>query len=302
MERLPAEVVITIVLHLPLSGKLECIRVSKAWNRWITSTILYQKIVLYGKIKFRKAINLFHKGYGGKTVRHLVVNQDESNLKKITLLPVIFPFVQVLEWTEASSYIDSGGPSAVNWRYIERLVYCPKYHRNMPYFLHFFTFTNLKYLQVDLRYRGGGKKQQASQSIINSLYLTPFLEQLVMVRLLISISDMEKIHQDLPMLRYIKLFEIEMAREQTEPLHIQNPADQLELFHLHFNKLYRISNASCKVTLKKWLTYVGGKYKHLQYLSIIGYGKPLHSINIKQILTKTHLIDKSNIKSYKIQL
>jgi hypothetical protein len=94
MDRLPTEVFISIISHLPQRSKLNCIRVCKKWNEVITTYNLYNTLIFKQERKLTQALSLFkRKDYIGYHVRHLhivALNVDpESILSLATLLPRI---------------------------------------------------------------------------------------------------------------------------------------------------------------------------------------------------------------------
>jgi hypothetical protein len=98
MNKLPNEVVFDITSHLSLKDKLNLACASKQLYTTISENTLYNKLVIKGRLKFVKALDLHAKKNFGHQVHHLCIGEMYHDEKLISPLPTVFSRVQFLKF------------------------------------------------------------------------------------------------------------------------------------------------------------------------------------------------------------
>jgi hypothetical protein len=316
MENLPTELFTIIVSLLPLSDKLNCIRVSKRWHEWITRTNLHVEIEFKGSLhKFHQGINFFKdRKHMGKRVQHLSISQRYFDADDILLLPTLFPNVKTMEWTETVNgvYCDPSKQVAAKWKHLEKITYQPQYHPNMPCLFKYFTFPCLKQLEVNFGFNHNVSIVNSMVSmLLKDIYKAPILDSLILKRATISLENMEEIYDVLPKLRKVKLVQAYLSKEKSE-IAIKAPAIQLESLYIEYyeaeEKFGELTNsvvteADYMHTLFHWISYIGKKFKNIQHLNMLhcreNGNKSADYDRIEKTIENT-LCTFPSIKTYKI--
>jgi hypothetical protein len=106
MNRIPAEVFISIMSYLPLSDKMECILVSRQWHEIIAASNLYEELSFREYETFSQALGLFcRKAAFGESVRKLSLYILGFTEKADSLLlPLLLPNIEKLECLEEHKF------------------------------------------------------------------------------------------------------------------------------------------------------------------------------------------------------
>lgn len=319
MKDLPTELFIYVISLLPLSSKLQCIRVSKNWNDCITKTNLYEQLKFEGSLHtFHQAIKYFkERRHIGERVRHLIMFQKYIDTEDILFLPTLFPNVQTIDWTECYNgvYCDLSKILTANkWCQLETLKYSPQLHPNMPCLFKYYVFPNLKQLEVNFGFNHDVLVVRSMvRKLLNHLHEAPIIDKLVMIRASTSLRDMEDIYSVLPTLKKVKLVQAYLSPEENE-VSVDVQANQLESLDMEFfQECEKFGNetsnsdvveATLMLTMSKWIAYVKRKFHNIQYLRMLHCReKNLNSneeySNIERAL-ESRVCSMPNIKSCKI--
>lgn len=320
MKDLPPELFIHVISLLPLSSKLQCVRVSKNWNDCITRTILFERLKFEGSLhKFRQAIRYFkERKHIGERVHHLIIYQKYIDTDDILILPTIFPNVKTIEWTECYNgvYCDLNKIVAkIRWSRLEKLKCKPQHHPNMPCLFKYFVFPNLKQLEVNFGFNHDVLVVRSMvRKLLNHLHETPIVKTLVMIRACASLHDMEGIYNVLPALKKVELVQAYLSPEERE-VSVEAQANQLESLHMEFfqecekfgnNESLNLDSmeASLLLTMSRWITYVKKKFHNIQDLRLLHYREHTFKSTGKYSSVERSLESKvcslPNIKSCKI--
>ncbi|KAI7866918.1 uncharacterized protein EV154DRAFT_571862 [Mucor mucedo] len=289
MINLPQEILISITSLLTTRDKLNCIRVCKSWYNIIASSNLYDKLEVKNDSVFdiQAAVDMFRKKkYVGDTVKNL--NIKWPSLKHSDILvsfPKLFPNVRTLHVDE-EFYNARQFPSPEEfdyaetfkcWNKLETLIDRSEY---LVFTEHIFKHSNLNTLKrldiatVDMYARE--ESDNILKILRDNIHCIPALQELSLVNPTIRLEDMEVLHDSIRNLKKL-ILNINCFHNlwlQERAVSVSTQASQLKSLTLYiYPNSIRDDQENLDESVRKWISYIGQKYKNLQYLMIETYSQ-----------------------------
>lgn len=323
MNKLPKEVLISIIEYLEFIDKLTCLRVCKQLYEAITID-LYKVLEFYDLQQAQDAMAMFKtRGKLGHRTSNLTIDRLDLGKELVLCLPLLLPNIKSLNWREDDSnrkkqnnlLNDMDTQQLSNWKHLEKIVDRPHKLHISTKLLGVCTFNNLKCLQVSFADCSMFKYDEPNRShitqLLSNIKNAPNLKQLTISESVIDLGDMEIIHSSLPHLQELSLDVVYVLADN--PVTVTTMASGLTSFSLSFAKLGNLSVVEITDILIDWIRYMGQKYTRVQHFKFghdlldtssyesDQYDAPAYESDLlEQPLVET-LFDMPNIKSYAVQ-
>ncbi|KAI8883322.1 hypothetical protein K501DRAFT_314505 [Backusella circina FSU 941] len=260
---LPPEILLEILLYTPFLQKQECMLVCRKWAYLIRKHILFHSVTIWEKFMFKQYVELImgNPSMGSQVERLVLFNCLDNKVVKKQYICTLFPKTRYIHIRQLSAHGIPTPPISDKTRqhlqsfrhHIEHVV-----DYNKAEFI-FYLLTSgaclqLTTLEVELSH--DVDMVNAFAQLLNN---APNIKTLKIVKSLMLLEALEKIHANLPSLESLSLHDVRIISTHT-PAEI-TPAANLKELSFHDEMPWSRLEAC-------WLEYVYRKYPNLLHLTL----------------------------------
>jgi hypothetical protein len=264
MKKLPHEILVLIFENLHLSFKLECMLVSREWEKILRSTCLYDSIVISKTEVFNRFVQILEEqSHVREQVKELVLlGGVTSNMNEVQFYKLFFNLRSIylgcgVKMRRLGHAQNNGRSVLLNqWSDQMQRVKVFKGSRFVYTLLTQSVCSNLTTLSIG--------RSHFNEDFIKRLTNALNLKKLTMIECQVSKSHAERIHAALPTLQSLELLQVYLIVDGiTDQI---NPANSLKAVDIHF------INTEIG-TILHWLQYMSKKYTNISMFSFVHSGR-----------------------------
>lgn len=273
MERLPFEIQVQILSHLPSKDRFVCLYVSKAWNT-VAQTCVFSDICIDNDGKLTGALTFFQNNSNlAKKVTSISIDDCENIYQY--LLPLKQVFINLEEFkadlVESDIRFYSRNNHQVGaWEKIQMLQTKESFEENKPSVLELLLSVHcpsLSEIQAKFARYGNATNAQRQNHCVRLLHLlnnAPELTVLEFSYLNCGIHDLEILHQNAPKLQKLVLSK---HTDISLPVTTLRNLETISLSHLEICFYWRLQ-PNHETLIVALCDYIGRKYQGLSSLII----------------------------------
>lgn len=289
-DKLPSEILYSIIWYLPLRGKVTCLRVSKTWYNMLMKDKVYEELDFKNIDRLGQALKIFRqRPQLGQQVKQLslmksVLKFRNGHINDIASIPQLLPNTKTFKCMQDE---DQDKPYPISFRVFCMTQWKFTGHKrdNNRIFLNVSATllsgaaacSFLTNLEVSFQDYAGSRKPFESSDLTDNLHNAPVLKQLTLrdIRKL-CIGDLAILHSQSPMLQDPALENVNLKRESMPISNVDNsPAQNLRSFTLAYfiveperwHPGYPVKKEE-ELTIMEWFDFFGEKYKCIESLEM----------------------------------
>ncbi|KAI8643139.1 hypothetical protein BD408DRAFT_431701 [Parasitella parasitica] len=277
MDRLPLEVFNEITSYLTCREKQKLLLVCQYWHKVIKNGNLFNNFSTKGRPKFEACASFFEQNETHrKQVKILRFTKPEASLDYILTIPERFPCLLDFVWANygASDYkngVQIDNEKVEHWRNLTRFGEINRYPLSID-ILKFGGFCNLTQLTINFHF-----SDTDCRPLVEQLAYAPKLKLLDLASAKMTLVDLELLHCNTPQLNTLYLSQIMQERSEAFDAQLEEQeAGMGAVSKANALTSLRVRNMRLPAggfgLLAPWMTYMAGKYRHIERLTIDGVG------------------------------